>query len=212
MLTFFDERAAEREAMVRFQMEARDIRDPRVLRTLRAVPRHLFVPQASQVLAYEDHPLPLGPGQTISQPYIVAFMAQALGLEGGERVLEIGSGCGYFCAVLSLLAAEVFGIELDAGLAERSALHLQRLACANVHIRCGDGALGWAEEGPFDAVTLSCSAPELPEPLWDQLRTGGRALFPQNMGPGRQDLVLQIKTDAGAQTQSLLPVAFVPLR
>jgi len=212
MLTFQEERAAEREAMVRTQLEGRDIRDPKVLAALRAVPRHRFVPGAALALAYGDHPLPLGPGQTISQPYIVAFMAQALGLEGGERVLEVGSGCGYGCAVLSLLAGEVCGLELDPGLAGSSARRLEDLGCGNVRVRCGDGALGWPEGGPFDAVLLSCAAAELPAPLWAQLGPGGRALFPRDAGMGHQDLVLLTRTPEGRCEQNLLAVAFVPLR
>ena len=207
----FEERAAERDAMLRFQLEARDIQDPKVLDAMRRVPRHAFVPAAWQPQAYEDHPLPLGPGQTISQPYIVAFMAQALALDGSERVLEVGSGCGYGCAVLSLLAREVCGIELDTPLAERSALTLESLGCANVQVRAGDGALGWPG-APFDALLLSCAAPVLPEALWNQLRAGGRALFPQDAGLGFQNLVLLTKTAGGPERRSLLPVAFVPLR
>jgi protein-L-isoaspartate(D-aspartate) O-methyltransferase len=212
MLMRSQDRSEERDAMVRTQLEARDIRDPRVLAAMRAVPRHSFLPESSQALAYEDHPLPLGPGQTISQPYIVAFMAQALKLGGGERVLEVGSGCGYFCAVLSLLAGEVYGIELDPSLAERSTRRLDQLGFSHVSVRCGDGAQGWRAQSPFDAVLLSCAAPELPAPLWEQLRPDGLALFPQDTGPGRQELVLVRRTEAGPRSISLLPVAFVPLR
>jgi protein-L-isoaspartate(D-aspartate) O-methyltransferase len=212
MLTLYSDRGSERDGMLRSQLEARDIRDPRVLAAMRAVPRHRFLPEASAAVAYQDHPVPLGPGQTLSQPYIVAYMAQALGLTGGERVLEVGSGCGYFCAVLSLLAGEVFGIELDAGLAENSALRLEQLGCPNIRILCGDGAKGWPGQGLFDAVVLSCAAPALPPPLWEQLRLGGQALFPQDSGPGRQDLVLLTKMASESRAQNLLPVAFVPLR
>ena len=206
-----DDRALEREAMVSTQLQARDIRDPRVLAAMRSVPRHLFAPEQHQNLAYGDHPLPLGPGRTLSQPYIVAFMAQALGLNPTEKVLEVGSGCGYACAVLSGVAGQVFGIELDLQLAEASILRLGQLGYLNIQIQRGDGALGWPEQGPFDAVILSCAAPRLPERLWEQLRPGGRALFPQESGGGRQELVLVHKTAAGPLTSRLLGVAFVPL-
>lgn len=210
-MDFREEFAGARAAMVREQIEARKVRDSRVLAAMGAVPRHRFVPEALRSEAYEDRPLPLGPGRTLSQPYIVAFMAEALRLQGGERILEVGSGSGYLLAVLSHLGAEALGVELDPGLAGQSLRTLQDLGCSGVQVRCGDGAQGWPEAAPFDAVLLSCAAEELPRALWDQLRPGGLAQFPQERGGWGQDLVLLRKSDP-VERQVLLPVAFVPLR
>jgi protein-L-isoaspartate(D-aspartate) O-methyltransferase len=198
--------------MVREQMELRGIRDPRVLAAMRAVPRHDFVPDGLRHLAYEDGPLPIGQGQTISQPYIVAFMAEALRLTAGDRVLEVGSGSGYAAAVLSLLAADVYGIELEPVLHERSVAAIAALGYRNVHLRQGDGFLGWPEAAPFDAILLSCAAERIPAPLWDQLRTGGRFLYPRGAAGGVQDLVVVTKTPEGPREQVLVPVRFVPMR
>lgn len=198
--------------MVSLQIQARGVADARVLAALSAVPRHRFLPAHQHAQAYDDHPLPIGPGQTISQPYIVAFMAEALGLRGYERVLEVGSGCGYFAAVLSLLAKDVCGIELDPGLSESSQRLLQELGYGNVRIRCGDGAEGWAERAPFDAIVLSCAADWLPQALWGQLAEEGVALLPESRGWGGQQLVLHRKHDGKTTVEELLSVAFVPLR
>jgi len=203
---------AAREAMVRNQIAFRGVADPRVLAAMAAVPRHRFVPVPQQARAYEDGALPLGPGQTISQPYIVAFMAEALGLRGHERVLEVGSGCGYFAAVLSLLAKDICGVELDPFLAESSQRRLEELGYSNVRIRCGDGAEGWAERAPFDAIVLSCAARELPQALWRQLAEAGVALLPETRAWGGQQLVLHRNQAGQATAQDLLPVVFVPLR
>ena len=201
-----------REAMVRLQIEARGVRDARVLTAMRRVPRHPFVPAPLQAEAYGDFPLPIGRGQTISQPYIVAFMAEALRLREGERVLEIGSGCGYAAAVLAQLCREVWGLELEGALAERARATLAELGFGNVHLAQGDGRMGWPEEAPFDAILLSCAAPEIPEPLWEQLEIGGRALYPRGRAGEVQELVLVTKTARGAREAALLPVRFVPLR
>lgn len=198
--------------MVEAQIAARGVTDPRVLEAMRAVPRHRFVSPERQGQAYEDHPLPIGPGQTISQPYIVAFMAEALELKGRERVLEVGSGCGYFAAVLSLLVKDVCGVELIPALADASALRLQGLGFGNVRIRCGDGAEGWPEQSPFDAIVLSCAADSLPDALWDQLAEEGMALLPESRGWGAQQLVLHHRREGRVHSAELLPVAFVPLR
>jgi protein-L-isoaspartate(D-aspartate) O-methyltransferase len=198
--------------MVREQLELRGIRDPRVLAAMQAVPRHAFVPDGLRHLAYEDGPLPIGEGQTISQPYIVAFMAEALGLSGSERVLEVGSGSGYAAAVLSLLAADVYGIELEPVLYERSVATLSLLGNENVHLRLGDGFLGWPEAAPFDAVLISCAAEAIPAPLWAQLRTGGRIVYPKGPAHGPQDLVVVTKTPEGPRERPLVPVRFVPMR
>ncbi|HSB60975.1 MAG TPA: protein-L-isoaspartate(D-aspartate) O-methyltransferase [Vicinamibacteria bacterium] len=175
--------AREREAMVEEQIAAREVRDARTLAAMRKVPRHLFVPAASVREAYEDHPLPIGHGQTISQPYIVAFMTEALGLEGGETVLEVGTGSGYQAAVLAEIAARVYTIEIVAPLAEEAAERLRRLGYANVQVRAGDGYLGWPEAAPFDAVIVTAAAPRIPEPLKAQLRDGGRLILPVRFVP-----------------------------
>lgn len=205
-------RQREREAMVRDQIEARGIRDRRVLEAMRAVPRHRFVPEPYRPLAYADQPLPIGRGQTISQPFIVAYMAAALRLQPGDRVLEVGSGSGYAAAVLSEVGAEVYGIELERELYERSVVTLAELGYARVHVRHGDGFLGWPEEAPFDAILLSCAAEEVPAPLWDQLRPGGRILYPKGSAWSDQELVLVTKTPSGPREERLESVRFVPMR
>jgi protein-L-isoaspartate(D-aspartate) O-methyltransferase len=203
---------AGREAMVRDQLEARGIRDARVLAAMRTIPRHRFVAEGLAREAYADRPLPIGRGQTISQPYVVAFVAEALRLRGGERVLEVGSGSGYAAAVLSLLASEVYGIELEQELHDRSAVTLRELGRPNVRLRAGDGFRGWPEAAPFDAIVLSCAAEAIPAPLWEQLAEGGRLVYPKGGADGVQELVLVTKTRAGAREERLAPVRFVPMR
>ena len=204
--------AALRERMVREQIAGRGVRDPRVLEAMGTVPRHLFVPGAVAAEAHADCPLPIGCGQTISQPYIVAVMAEVLELTGSERVLEVGSGSGYMAAVLSRLALEVYGVELEPELHQRSARILSRLGCANVRLRCGDGALGWPEAAPFDAALLSCAAEALPAEPWAQVAMGGRMVLPVGAPLGGQELVLVRKTPQGSRITRLMPVGFVPLR
>ena len=177
-----------------------------------AVPRERFVPPEWRADAYLDTPLPIGRGQTISQPYVVAFMAQALGLRGGERVLEVGSGSGYAAAVLSRVAAEVYGIQLEPELHARSVATIAELGYANVHLRRGDGFLGWPELAPFDAIVLSCAIEELPAPLWKQLADGGRVVYPKGPAGAVQSLVVVTKTPGGPREEQLAPVQFVPLR
>ena len=201
-----------RETMVRDQIAARGVRDPRVLEAMRAVPRHLFVPGELGAQAHSDWPLPIGAGQTISQPYIVAAMAEALAFNGAEKVLEVGSGSGYMAAVLSALVREVYGKDLEAGLCLRAERALARLGCANVRIRCGDGALGWPEQAPFDAILLSCAAPAIPPDLWDQLAMGGRMILPMGPPGAFQELVLAHKAPGGRRMSHLMGVSFVPLR
>jgi protein-L-isoaspartate(D-aspartate) O-methyltransferase len=201
-----------RARMVSEQIAARGVTDPRVLAAMASVPRHRFAPEDLAGQAHADYPLPIGLGQTLSQPYIVAYMAEALGLGGSERVLEVGSGSGYMAAVLSRLAAEVFGIELEPVLAARSSALLAELGCANVRVRAGDGASGWPEEAPFDAILLSCAAEEVPPPLLEQLAPGGRLLLPLAAGPFSQQLVLFTRRETGLVGLPLLPVVFVPLR
>lgn len=198
--------------MVRQQIATRGVRDRRVLDAMQTVPRDRFVPENLREYAYSDRPLPIGRGQTISQPFVVAYMAEALRLEGHERVLEVGSGSGYAAAVLSKLAAEVYGIELELELHERSVAILQELGYANVHLRSGDGFHGWPEAAPFDAILMSCAAEEIPKPLWDQLKEGGRFLYPRGPAGGEQDLVLATKTPKGPRQERLSPVYFVPMR
>lgn len=205
-------RERERSAMVREQLVARGIRDPRVLQAMATVPRHRFVSDDLQPLAYSDRPLPIGRGQTISQPYVVAFMAEALGLRPGERVLEVGSGSGYAAAVLSRLGSEVYGIELERELYDRSEVTIRALGYENVHLRWGDGFAGWPEKAPFDAIVLSCAAEEIPAPLWSQLAEGGRLLYPEGGAGGVQELVLVAKTPEGRRETRLAPVRFVPMR
>ena len=199
-----------REAMVVTQIEARGVRDPRVLSALREVPRHRFAPPACLPEAHEDHPLPIGRGQTISQPYIVAFMAEALELSGTERVLEVGSGSGYFAAVLARLALGVVALELEPELVTRSSALLAELGIGNVEVHLADGARGWAAGAPYDAIVLSCTAPAVPEALWDQLAPGGVLLSP--LGSPWETQWLTRFRGGPAHPERLLPVAFVPLR
>jgi protein-L-isoaspartate(D-aspartate) O-methyltransferase len=190
----------------------RGIRDPRVLEAMRAVPREEFVPDGLRRVAWEDGPLPIGHGQTISQPFVVAYMLQELRLGARDRVLEVGTGSGYAAAVLSRIAAEVYGVELEAELHDRSRATLERLGYGNVHLRHGDGFQGWPSAAPFDAILLSCAAEEVPAPLWEQLREGGRLLYPRGPALGYQELVRITKVDGAPREQVLEPVRFVPLR
>ena len=201
-----------RETMVRLQIEARGVRDLRVLEAIGRVPRHRFVPAPLQAEAYGDFPLPIGRGQTISQPYIVAFMAEALRLREGERVLEIGAGCGYAAAILSRLCFGVCGLELEGALVEGARTTLEELGFGNIRLAQGDGRRGWPEEAPFDAILLSCAAPRVPRDLWDQLGTGGRILYPRGREGDVQELVLAVESGRGTRETPLLPVRFVPLR
>lgn len=199
-----------RELMVRSQLEERGIRDPRVLRTMRAVPRHEFVPAEFRDRAYDDTPLPIGEGQTISQPYIVAAMLEHLALRGDDRVLEVGTGSGYVTALLSLLCAHVFSIERYSSLARSAATALRRLAYTNVEIRVGDGSLGWCEHSPFDAILVSAATAVVPAPLMEQLREGGRMILPIGP-PSAQELQLIRKVAGRAEVTSLEGCRFVPL-
>jgi protein-L-isoaspartate(D-aspartate) O-methyltransferase len=176
--TVIDPFAAARDRMVQTQLVPRGIRDPKVLFAMRKVPRHIFVEEALQNQAYGDFPLPIGEQQTISQPYIVAFMTEALELTGVEKVLEIGTGCGYQAAILAELAPEVFSIERIHLLASRARRNLESLRYFNVKIKVGDGSLGWPEEAPFDAIMVTAAAPGIPGPLLDQLAMGGRLVIP----------------------------------
>lgn len=206
-----DQYQQEREEMVRSQLERRDIRDPRVLAVMRRVPRHRFVPPDLQPRAYEDGPLPIGISQTISQPYIVGAMSELLELHGSENVLEIGTGSGYQAAVLSALAGSVHSIERHAALATRAAHTLAALGCSNVFVHIADGTLGWAESAPYQAIVVTAAAPEIPEPLVEQLDEGGRLVIPVGSRDG-QMLERWRKTGGVIRREKLFPVAFVPLR
>jgi protein-L-isoaspartate(D-aspartate) O-methyltransferase len=201
--------ARAREEMVAEQIAARGVRDEATLAALRKVPRHLFVPEASRAQAYADHPLPIGHGQTISQPYIVAFMTEALALRGGESVLEIGTGSGYQAAVLGEIAARVYTIEIVTPLAEASAALLKHLGYANVSVRAGDGYVGWPEAAPFDAIMVTAAAPRIPEPLRQQLKDGGRLVVP--VGDDWQELVVVTRRGERFEEKRVLPVRFVPM-
>jgi protein-L-isoaspartate(D-aspartate) O-methyltransferase len=200
---------AERREMVNSQIRARGVRDPRVLDAMERVPRHLFVPEAMRAVAYADEPLPIGEGQTISQPYIVAYMTEALSLKGGERVLEIGTGSGYQTAVLAELAREVFTIELIESLSIRAREILQTLGYGNIRFRAGDGSRGWPEEAPFDAIIVTAAAVEVPRVLEEELDRSGTMVVP--VGTGYQDLWLIRRMKKGLKRERLLSVRFVPL-
>ena len=195
--------------MVRSQIAARGVRDPRVLEALVQVPRDRFVPPEYRRNAYDDSPLPIGYEQTISQPYIVAYMTEALGLRGDERVLEIGTGSGYQAAVLAEIVPEVWSIEIVEPLGERARATLAELGYDNVHVRIGDGYQGWPEEAPFDAIILTAAPDHVPQPLVDQLAVGGRMILP--VGRRHQELALLERTPEGVERRELLPVRFVPM-
>ena len=173
------------------------------------VPRHALVPKAHQALAYRDHPLPIGDGQTISQPYIVAFMTQAADLQAGERVLEIGTGSGYQAAVLAEMGVEVYSIEIVETLGRRAAKDLQALGYENLHLRIGDGYRGWPTAAPFDAIVVTAAPEKVPQPLLDQLAVGGRLVIP--VGGAQQELQVITRTKEGYRTRSVFAVRFVPM-
>jgi protein-L-isoaspartate(D-aspartate) O-methyltransferase len=204
--------AAERERMVREQIEARGVRNADVLRIMRATPRHLFVPKSLQRHAYEDTPLPIGYGATISQPFIVALMTELLQPAKTASVLEIGTGSGYQAAVLAQLCGQVYTIEIVPELARSAAALLKELGHANVTVREGDGYLGWPEKAPFDRVLLTAAPPEVPQTLLDQLARGGRLVAPVGSGLWAQDLVVIEKTSGGAiRRRTVDSVRFVPM-
>jgi protein-L-isoaspartate(D-aspartate) O-methyltransferase len=199
-----------RERMVERQIVARGVRDPAVLAAMRAVPRHRFVRPVDWDDAYEDHPLGIGLGQTISQPYIVAAMTEALALKSTDRVLEIGTGSGYQAAVLARVAREVYTIEIVAQLARRAERTLVEVGAANVKVRTGDGFLGWPQAAPFDAIMITAATPKIPQPLVDQLAEGGRLCAPVDEGD-EQVLMLYTKRRGRLVKQELFPVRFVPM-
>jgi protein-L-isoaspartate(D-aspartate) O-methyltransferase len=195
--------------MVNEQLKARDIRDQSVLDAMLKVPRHLFVPQDRRGQAYYDSPLPIGHDQTISQPYIVAFMTQALRIEAGNRILEIGTGSGYQAAILGVLAKDVYTIEIVQPLAERARATLAEQGYRNVHVRHGNGYLGWPEHAPFDRIMVTAAPDEVPPALVEQLTVGGLMAIP--VGTTSQELRILRRTPTGVRTLETLPVRFVPM-
>ncbi|MBN2242487.1 MAG: protein-L-isoaspartate(D-aspartate) O-methyltransferase [Acidobacteria bacterium] len=198
-----------RRRMVDIQLRGRDIRDARVLAAMGKVPRHEFVPADLRSMAYGDGALPLKMGQTISQPYIVAYMTQLLELEGTERVLEIGTGSGYQAAVLAELVPEVYTIEILPELGEQAAAVLKKLGYGNIRFRIGDGYAGWAEYAPFDRIIVTAAPRKVPQPLIDQLKDGGLLVCP--VGRPDQDLIVVKKDEDGITSRSTIPVRFVPM-
>jgi protein-L-isoaspartate(D-aspartate) O-methyltransferase len=205
-----DEFEKARERMVDLQIVRRGIKDPRVIAAMKKVPRHLFVSESLRSQAYEDHPLPIEEKQTISQPYIVALMTEALQLKGHEKVLEIGTGSGYQTAILAELADKVFTIERIPLLAEKARKRLEELGYKNIVYRIGDGTLGWPEEAPFDGILVSAAAPSIPQPLIDQLAMGGRLIIPVGDRLS-QELVLVERVPEGIRKSFLGGVRFVDL-
>jgi protein-L-isoaspartate(D-aspartate) O-methyltransferase len=204
-----DRHAEARARMVDNQIAARGIRDPATLAAMRKVPRHLFVPETWRDEAYADSPLPIGGGQTISQPYIVAYMTEILELKRTSKVLEIGTGSGYQAAILGEIAREVYSIEIVDALAARSSRLLADLGYRNVQVRAGDGYQGWPDRAPFDAIIVTAAPDHVPKPLVDQLAVGGRMVIP--VGAMYQELMLITRTPSGIVERRTIPVRFVPL-
>jgi protein-L-isoaspartate(D-aspartate) O-methyltransferase len=201
-----------RERLVADFIQPAGVRDAAVLAALRQVPRHLFVPADRQAEAYDDHPLPIGHDQTISQPSLVAYMTELLAVGRDSRVLEIGTGSGYQAAILGELVREVFTIEIVRPLGEQAAALLARLGYANIRVRVGDGYQGWPEHAPFDAIIVTCAPERVPQPLVDQLKPGGRLCLPVGPRWGAQDLYLLVKrADGTLERRAVLPVRFVPM-
>lgn len=195
--------------MVDAQIEARGVKDEKVLAAMRKVPRHLFVPENMKLYAYQDEPLLIGEGQTISQPYIVAYMSEALQLKGHERILEVGTGSGYQAAILAEIVKEVFSVELLESLSLNAQEVLKKLSYKNIYFRVGDGTLGWKEHAPYDAIIVTAAPTKVPKALQDQLISGGRMVIP--VGAAFQELVLVTKEKRKFKKKKLLPVRFVPL-
>ena len=202
--------AAQRQRMVQQQLVARGIEDERVLAAMAKVPREEFVPADARVDAYEDGPLPIGHGQTISQPYIVAFMTQQLRPQTSDRVLEIGTGSGYQAAILAELVKEVYSVEIVEPLAKGAEATLARLGYKNIHLKVGDGYKGWPEEAPFDAIIVTCAPDKVPQPLVDQLKDDGRMVIPVGERFA-QELYLLEKKNGQLKESVTLPVRFVPM-
>ena len=199
----------QREEMIKFQIEARGIKDKKVLAAMKKVKRHLFVPPGLRNFAYYDQPLPIGQGQTISQPYVVALMTELLLLKGDEKVLEIGTGSGYQAAILAEIAGEVYTIEILPVLAQSSERLLDQLGYKNIKVKCGDGYQGWPEQAPFDAIIVTCAPPNIPQALIDQLADGGRLVIP--LGEEVQELKVLVKKKGKIEIEDIIPVRFVPM-
>ncbi len=204
--------APHREHMVREQMEARGIENCDVLRVMRLTPRHLFVPEEARSVAYADHPLPIGSGATISQPYIVALMTELLAPQKEHRVLEIGTGSGYQAAVLAQLCRHVYSIEIVPELADAARRRLAELRYSNVTVRQGDGYLGWPKQAPFDRIVVTAAPEEVPQSLVDQLSPGGRLVVPVGSGWSQELILLEKHKDGSVHRSSVAPVMFVPMR
>jgi len=203
---------AQRNQMVETQIAARGIRDPAVLEAMRGIPREAFVPESAVPFAYGDEALAIAEGQTISQPYVVAAMTEAVRPKPGERALEIGTGSGYAAAVLAQIVSEVYTVERLAGLAESAQRRLADLGYHNIHVRCGDGTLGWAEHAPYDVIIVTAGGPRVPPALLDQLAVGGRLVMPVGSTPRFQRLIRVIRTGEDKYDhEPLEEVAFVPL-
>ena len=202
--------AAQRQQMVATQIAARGISDERVLAALKKVPREEFVPERIRSASYDDSPLPIGHGQTISQPYIVAFMTEQLRPQSKDRVLEVGTGSGYQAAVLAELVADVYSIEIAEPLARSAQAVLQRLGYKNVHVEAGDGYKGWPKHAPFDAIIVTCAPEQVPQPLIDQLKESGRMIIPVGAAFA-QELYLLEKKEGKLERRAVLPVRFVPM-
>jgi len=202
---------ARRQAMVAQDIKGRGIRDRRLLEAMQKVPRHLFVGESQRWQAYADHPLPIGEGQTISQPYVVALMTEALHLRPSDRVLEIGTGSGYQAAVLAEVAQAVFTIEIRKPLAESAEKRLRELGYRNVRVRYGDGYFGWKEEAPFDAIIITAAANHIPPPLIKQLKEGGRLILPLGSTVFSQTLTLLTRKGDRLSVEQMGPVLFVPM-
>ena len=198
------------EEMVAEQIASRGIDDPAVLAAMRSVPRHVFIPESERAHAYDDGPVAIGHGQTISQPFIVALMTQLAQPAPDSRILEIGTGCGYQTAVLAACAREVWSVELEEPLSRRAASTLASLGIENVHLRVGDGSQGWPEAAPFDAIVVTAAPAEVPPPLLDQLSMGGRLVIP--VGTSSQTLFVFTRGPEGIDRRQVAPVRFVPLR
>ena len=199
----------QREEMIKFQIEARGIKDKKVLAAMKKVKRHLFVPPGLRNFAYYDQPLPIGQGQTISQPYVVALMTELLLLKGDEKILEIGTGSGYQAAILAEIAGEVYTIEILPVLARRAERLLSQLGYKNIKVKCGDGYQGWPKQAPFDAIIVTCAPPNIPQALIDQLADGGRLVLP--LGEEVQELKVLVKKKGKIEIEDIIPVRFVPM-
>lgn len=208
----FSERQRDRNEMVEDQLVPRDINDRELLDAMREVPRHLLVPEGNRSRAYMDSPLPIGHGQTISQPYILAFMTQILDLDHGDKVLEIGTGSGYQAAVLSHITPNVYSIEIIEALGNRAKQDLEELGYSNINVKIGDGYYGWEEHAPFDAIIVTAASGHIPSPLVRQLKPGGTVVIPIGGPYQTQTLMKVTKSESGQiQTESLMAVRFVPM-